>query len=111
MANKVNQSAPLPSPFNISTFSGISDFLTQLMNTLSSELRDHALRLNGSLVNDGTEAASAPVVLKTYVKAALPSAVTFINGLIMVSDDVGGSTPAFSDGANWRRVADRAIIS
>lgn len=33
------------------------------------------------------------------------------NGLVMVSDETGGIVPAFSDGTNWRRVTDRAVIS
>jgi len=32
-------------------------------------------------------------------------------GMIMVIDEVGGYTPAFSDGTNWRRGKDSAIIS
>lgn len=111
MAKKVNNSAAIPSPVNLTSFAGIAAFLTQLVNTLSNEFRDHALRLNASMTNDGTEAATAPVVLKTYVKAALPDAVLYSNGMIIVSDDVGGLTPAFSDGANWRRTSDRAVIS
>lgn len=49
----------------------------------------------------------------TYAKASLPTAVLIAGGtgVIGVSDDVGGFTLAFSDGTNWRRVADRAIIS
>jgi hypothetical protein len=49
-------------------------------------------------------------VLRSYAKASLPSAAT-AGIMIFVTDDVGGSTPAFSDGTNWRRVADRAVIS
>jgi hypothetical protein len=52
-----------------------------------------------------------PVLLPQYAKAALPTASTNTGAMIFVSDDVGGSTPAFSDGTNWRRVADRAIVS
>ena len=32
-------------------------------------------------------------------------------GLIAVTGEVGGYTVAFSDGTNWRRVQDRAIVS
>lgn len=32
-------------------------------------------------------------------------------GLIYVSDETGGAVPAFSDGTNWRRVTDRAVVS
>jgi hypothetical protein len=30
---------------------------------------------------------------------------------VHVTDDAGGSVLAFSDGANWRRVTDRAVVS
>lgn len=33
------------------------------------------------------------------------------SGLIYVYDESGGPTLAFSDGTNWRRVQDRAIVS
>jgi len=45
-----------------------------------------------------------------YTSATLPSAA-IPGGLIYVSDESGGSTMAFSDGATWRRVQDRAIVS
>jgi|GEM_PF-4091570 len=52
---------------------------------------------------------------KVYTKTALPSpalwAAGTMAGFIFVADDVGGFTPAFSDGTNWRRAADRNIIS
>ena len=34
-----------------------------------------------------------------------------LNGIVMVSNETGGQRPAFSDGTNWRRFTDRAIIS
>jgi hypothetical protein len=48
--------------------------------------------------------------LRSYTVATLPSAAT-AGQFIYVSDESGGATPAFSDGTNWRRVADRAIVS
>ncbi len=48
--------------------------------------------------------------LKAYAKAALPSAGS-AGQVIFVSDDVGGAVLAFSDGTNWRRVTDRAVVS
>nr|WP_246627878.1 glycoside hydrolase family 55 protein [Paenibacillus oenotherae] len=51
-----------------------------------------------------------PPVLPSFAKESLPS-VTPAGSQIFVTDDVGGPTPAYSDGMNWRRVADRAIIS
>lgn len=49
---------------------------------------------------------------KSYTVATVPSASTAGAGAqIYVSNESGGATVAFSDGTNWRRVADRAIIS
>lgn len=47
--------------------------------------------------------------LRSYTFAGLPSVGTA--ELIYVSDDIGGAVPAFSDGTDWRRVTDRAIVS
>jgi hypothetical protein len=53
----------------------------------------------------------AAFVLKTYTVATVPDASMWVRGLIYVSDETGGATVAFSDGTNWRRVQDRAIVS
>lgn len=53
---------------------------------------------------------SGSLQVKYFLKAALPSA-TIQGGLIYVSDDIGGSVLAFSNGTNWLRVTDRAIIA
>lgn len=52
-----------------------------------------------------------PFILKPYAKASLPAVNTMRDGLIVVYDEIGGRTPAYSDGTNWRRVADGAIVS
>lgn len=60
-----------------------------------------------------------PFLIQGYDKASLPAAADFgdttagqsFTSLIFVSDDTGGAIVAFSDGTNWRRVTDRAIIS
>ena len=49
-------------------------------------------------------------VLPTFTVSTLPSASTPAQ-MIYVSDESGGATVAFSDGTNWRRVQDRAIVS
>lgn len=52
------------------------------------------------------------MVLRSYTVATLPSAATKGAGaFIYVSDEVGGAVPAFSDGTNWLRVTDRAIVA
>jgi hypothetical protein len=54
----------------------------------------------------------APVPLRVYAVAELPDPTQFLNGdYIFVSDEANGPIPAFSDGTNWRRVTDRAIVS
>ena len=46
----------------------------------------------------------------SYTVASLPN-VGGGTGIIYVSDETGGATLAFSDGTNWRRVQDRAIVA
>lgn len=65
------------------------------------------LRYTGS---GWTAVPAAPVQLLTVTVATLPSAAS-AGGLIYVSDESGGSVLAFSDGTNWRRVTDRAVVS
>ena len=57
-----------------------------------------------------------PFQLPGYAVANVPPANVWGDGtdftsLIMVSNETGGLTLAFSDGTNWRRVQDRAIIA
>lgn len=70
-----------------------------------------ALRANVGLPQDGTDAMQAPLRLISYTVATVPTASLWEGALIYVSDETGGATPAFSDGTNWRRVADRAVVS
>ena len=51
------------------------------------------------------------LVSTNYTVATLPSAVGVTGGIIYVSNEADGATIAFSDGTNWRRVSDRAIVS
>ena len=60
----------------------------------------------------GSASVAGPVGLPNYAKSALPSAAAAGAGAqVFVTDEVGGSVPAFSDGTNWRRVTDRAVVS
>lgn len=52
-----------------------------------------------------------PHRLKSYTVATLPAAASSGDSVVTVTDETGGYTLAFSDGANWRRVTDRAIVS
>lgn len=53
---------------------------------------------------------AAMFLLPNYVALGLPTAVN-LGGFIYVTDESGGPVPAFSDGVNWRRVTDRAIVT
>ena len=72
---------------------------------------------SGGNVGIGTAAPDANAKLdvdgviktKSYVVASLPTVV--VGGIIYVSDETGGAVLAFSDGVDWRRVTDRAIVS
>jgi len=49
-------------------------------------------------------------VLPSFTVTTLPGANP-AGQMLFVTDETGGSVPAFSDGTNWRRVTDRAIVS
>ena len=70
-------------------------------------LDDVILRINDLIENLG----GAAVRLPTYTVATVPTAAEWTNSIIYVSDESGGAVTAFSDGTNWRRTTDRAIIS
>jgi hypothetical protein len=50
--------------------------------------------------------------VKATPKASLPTAsIQGTGAILFVPDEAGGATLAFSDGTNWRRVADLAVVS
>ena len=52
-----------------------------------------------------------PVRVKSYAVASLPAAGAGAGQIVYVSNEAGGAVLAFSDGAQWRRVTDRAVVS
>ncbi|WP_062208077.1 DUF2793 domain-containing protein [Aureimonas sp. AU12] len=52
-----------------------------------------------------------PVRVGTFAKAALPAAAAGAGQIVFVPDEAGGAVLAFSDGAAWRRVTDRAVVA
>ena len=64
-----------------------------------------AMRANASL------STGVPIPLEPYTVTTLPSASEWEYSMIYVSNESGGAIPAFSDGTNWRRMSDRAIVS
>ncbi|MBK8083548.1 MAG: hypothetical protein IPK28_06695 [Devosia sp.] len=51
------------------------------------------------------------VKVKSYTVAGLPAAAAGAGQVAFVSNEAGGAVLAFSDGSNWRRVTDRAVVS
>lgn len=49
-------------------------------------------------------------VLPSFTISTLPSASP-AGQMLFVTDETGGSIPAFSDGTNWRRITDAQIVS
>ena len=70
-----------------------------------------AERANSSLTLDGSRQMVYPLPLKSYTVAGVPDAGDWEGSIIYVSNESGGKTIAFSDGSDWRRAQDRAVIS
>lgn len=70
-------------------------------------------RAAAAAVKVGTgEGGDGVYVTGSFAIAGLPAAGTVGAGAIAyVTDDVGGAVLAFSDGSDWRRVTDRAVVS
>jgi Protein of unknown function (DUF2793) len=55
---------------------------------------------------------AGPIRCGSVAKASLPGAASAGAGAMLhVPDEVGGAVLAFSDGTNWRRVTDRAVVA
>lgn len=87
--------------------SSSEDFDLVLKTMASGATAAEALRIK----SDKSTTFAGPAVLPSYTVAGVPTASSFTGGMIYVTNETGGSIPAFSDGTNWRRVTDRAIIS
>lgn len=73
--------------------------------------RQIAQRANASLPKNGTQPMTQPLVVSAFALADLPDASLWERGVVFVPDETGGATLAFSDGSDWRRVTDRAVVS
>lgn len=60
----------------------------------------------------GTTVSFKYPTMPPFSVTTAPVATSYPSGtIIYVYDEIGGATIAFSDGTNWRRVTDRAIIA
>jgi hypothetical protein len=76
-----------------------------------SALGDGNVRIGSDAIAACKLDIDGPVRVRSYTVATVPSAAAGAGQIIYVSDEAGGTVLAFSDGANWRRVTDRATIS
>lgn len=91
------------------TFSGDTDTGIAYLGSGSFRLVSNG----ASVFSIGTAVVSSnlPFRLAEYTVSTLPSATGVAGAMIYVSNESGGAVPAFSDGTNWRRVTDRAVVS
>lgn len=70
---------------------------------------------NVRIGSDGTAVCKldvdGPVRVKSFTVAAVPAASAGAGQIIYISNETGGAVLAFSDGTNWLRVTDRAVIA
>jgi hypothetical protein len=79
---------------------------TTVIGATGTDGSDAKLQVTGAIK------ATTTIRPGSYTVATVPSASAAGAGaMIYVSNEAGGAVPAFSDGTNWRRVTDRAIIS
>lgn len=81
-------------------------FKSGALGSLPSE-KTTQLSLQGGT---GNLVISGAAVVASVTVATLPSA-SDAGAMIFVSDESGGAVMAFSDGTNWRRMTDRAVVS
>jgi hypothetical protein len=83
--------------------------------TLTVDLGSYASAVDTAISGHETRIGNLESVInrpQSFTVATLPSALAAGAGqLVYVTDEVGGAVPAFSDGVNWLRVTDRAIVS
>lgn len=64
-----------------------------------------------TLVREIERAVDESRKLNLYTVATLPDPVANRGMQIIVTDEAGGEVPAWSDGTDWRRLTDRAVVS
>jgi hypothetical protein len=94
-------------------YSGRAEFGTTGDDRFHLKVSPDGSTWSEALVIDPTTLAvqsGGPIGLRSCTVATLPAA-TPAGQMIYVSNESGGAVPAFSDGAAWRRVTDRAVVT
>lgn len=82
--------------------------------TLTVDLSGYATAVQSQIdaVDNAITVLSAQINrLESFTVAGVPSAAGLAGQMVFITNESGGATPAFSDGATWRRVSDLAVIS
>jgi hypothetical protein len=83
-----------------------------ILNAVSLDLLLQKAGSTKVTVGTNTVDFAVPPKLPSYTVGTVPAAATAGAGAkIYVTNEAGGAVPAFSDGTDWRRVTDRAVIS
>lgn len=105
---------------NPSTGTPATELTADWMNAVQNEIENVIVTGAGISLNKASnsqllaaiiEVIARNMFLPTFTVAGVPSAASNARRMIYVSNETGGAVPAFSDGTNWRRVTDRAVIS
>jgi cobalamin biosynthesis protein CobT len=79
-----------------------------------AQKHDIAVRRTLAQLQRSAQMRGRPVQLQAFTVAQVAAGAVRASGApvaIIVSDEAGGLTLAFSDGTNFRRVQDRAVVS
>jgi hypothetical protein len=91
-----------------------SDWKFKTTGDGSFKLRDHASGLDVLYLEKATRVSDfvGPLRPASFTVATLPDPIAAGAGsIVFVSDESGGAVPAFSDGSEWRRMTDRAVVT
>ncbi|WP_075995610.1 DUF2793 domain-containing protein [Salaquimonas pukyongi] len=104
--------------WSTSSHGGFIRFLTTPAGSTVSAKTERLRITSTGNIGIGTSAptcrldVAGPARVGAYTVSTVPNPSTCGAGaIIYVSDETGGAVLAFSDGANWRRTTDRAVVS
>lgn len=109
-----NAGGPSGAAFRLIDDASGADWKFKSTNDGSFKLRDQSGGADYLYLQKGTFLTrfGGPMRPGVYTVATLPAPAGLPAGaMIYVEDEAGGPVPAFSDGVDWRRITDRAVVS